>query len=86
MLKITKEALERLHQTLKETAETVTHCLRVVIGDDGPELIVDIKRPGDETLFTSNGRLLLVMDKETFQFFNGKILTVNAVTNLLVFT
>ncbi len=83
MLKITNNAIKRLSATLREVAETPSDCLRIVVTDDGPELIVDQERPDDHTL-ERNERLLLVIDAETLEFFDGRVLEVDEATSLLV--
>lgn len=83
MLRITKIAIERLGATLREVAETSDDCLRIVVTDEGPELIVDQERPGDETLVRDD-KLLLVIDSATMEYFDGRILEVDETTSLLV--
>jgi Fe-S cluster assembly iron-binding protein IscA len=83
MLKITKDAVERLGTTLREVAETSDDCLRIVVTDEGPELIVDQERPGDEMLVRDD-KLLLVIDPATMEYFDGRILEVDETTSLLV--
>lgn len=83
MLKITKDAVERLRTTLQEVAETPDDCLRIVVTEDGPELIVDQQRPEDH-LLEREERLLLVIDPETMNHFQGRVLEFDEATSLLV--
>jgi Fe-S cluster assembly iron-binding protein IscA len=83
MLKITKAAVQRLKTTLHEVAEAPDDCLRIVVTDEGPELIVDQQRPEDHTLEREE-RLLLVIDPETMDHFAGRVLEVDEATSLLV--
>ncbi len=83
MLKITKDAVERLTATLGEVAETSEDSLRIVVTDEGPELVVDQERSSDETLVRED-KVVLVIDPATMNHFEGRILEVDATTSLLV--
>jgi len=83
MLKITKDAVQRLRTTLRQVAESSDDCLRIVVTEEGAELIVDQPRPEDHTLQREE-QLLLVIDPETMDHFNGRVLEVDAVSSLLV--
>lgn len=83
MLKITRDAVDRLRTTLHEVAESSDDCLRIVVTEDGPELIVDQQRPEDH-LLERDERLLLVIDPETMDHFQGRVLEVDESTSLLV--
>lgn len=83
MLKITKNALARLQTTLQEARLTELDCLRIVVGDGGPALILDQEQPGDITL-ERDGELLLVIDESTANYYYGRILDVDDATSLLV--
>jgi Fe-S cluster assembly iron-binding protein IscA len=83
MLKITRKAVDRMQNTLRAVAETADDCLRIVITEEGPELIVDQERPGDETLFRDD-KLLLAIDSATLQTFDERTLEVDDAQNSLV--
>jgi len=83
MLKITKDAVHRLKTTLHEVAESPDDCLRIVVTEEGPELIVDQQRPEDHMLEREE-QLLLVIDPETMDHFKGRVLEVDETTSLLV--
>ncbi len=83
VLKVEPKAVERLRQTLRETAEYSEDCLRIVVTQEGPELIVDQQRPED-FLLVKEDKLLLAIDPETLDHFDGRVLHVDEATSLLV--
>jgi len=85
MIEITHRAADFMKQALDSVEEKQADCFRLKMGEQGPHLALDDPNDDDKT-FDYNGEVILIMDPETIEQFQGRKIDFDEQQSQLVVT